>query len=705
METKIVFNQAGFLESLKINAAEFILSGHKESIFKVQLRDFIGSPFMLESCDFRDVEISEDDNITQVVYSNCPRLPGTIVFVYAILQENSVDWQIRVEIESNDYRLEFADYPRLVIKYTEETKILLPYAEGTLVSNLKDREEKCNFKCEYSEYPLTGINNFYPGPAAMQFEAVYDNNAGLYIGCEDPTHSPKTIDILTCGDNGVVLVIQNFTGGENTLPYSVKTSYFKGDWQTAAEIYREFMEHKDPFLPEKLDQRMPQWLRESPVIIAYAVKGNGSDHGDLSTNEYYPYIKAMPTMEKYQQRWKNPVMALLMHWEGTAPWAPPFVWPPHGGEGELKKYIDAMHEKGNTVGLYCSGIAWTQRSMIDHSYTLEERYAKDNVGAEICIGPRGETWSRVCNNPMGQRLGFDLCPDREYTRNVVANEVKGAASIGVDYMQYFDQNQGCSAPFCYSKNHGHNDLPGAWHTEAMRSLLANSQKAAGKTVLGCENGAAQPYMETCMLNDLRNHLAWGAGGKPVPLYPYLFHEYVCGFSGNGVCLSDWVDLEKNPYILKWIMAWNFVNGNLLSPVLKDNGEIFWHWNLLWDTLEAPEQEPVVELIGNLSDWRRNLGAEFLIDGRMEKLPVVKCDTQKVYLKQDRSEIIPLIESALWRNKKDEQALFLVNYNEIDTVCSVDVVGTLIKRNGEEIDFAGGEINIPKLDAVMIKIKK
>ena len=75
------------------------------------------------------------------------------------------------------------------------------------------------------------------------------------------------------------------------------------------------------------------------------------------------------------------------------------------------------------------------------------------------------------------------------------------------------------------------------------------------------------------------------------------------------------------------------------------------------------------------------------------------------MKQDRSEIIPLIESALWSNKKDEQALFLVNYNEIDTVCSVDVVGTLIKRNGEGIDFAGGEINIPKLDAVMIKIKR
>ena len=705
VKTKVMFNNEGYLDSLQLNGVEFAKSGHKESIFKVQLRDFIGNPFMLASEDFKDVEVSENEDSIQVVYSNCPRLPETAVIVCAVVEEGSVNWQICLELANPNYQLEFADYPRLVLNYKFDSKILLPYAEGTLVSNLKDREEKCNFKCEYSAYPLTGINNFYPGPAAMQFEAIYNDRNGLYIGCEDPTHAPKTIDMLTCGDDAVILMLQNFTGGENKLAYNVKTSYFEGDWQTAAEIYRSFMEEKNPILPAKLHDRMPDWLKKSPVIIAYAVKGNGSDHGDLSPNEYYPYINALPTMEKYQKRWNNPVMALLMHWEGTAPWAPPFVWPPYGGEDELAKYIDAMHEKGNTVGLYCSGIAWTQRSMIDFNYTLEERYKEDNVAEEICIGPRGDTWSNVCNNPMGQRLGYDLCAYRDYTRNLVANEVGSASKLKVDYMQYFDQNQGCSSPFCYSKNHGHNSLPGAWLTQAMRDLLFNSQKAAGNTVLGCENGAAEPYMEICMLNDLRNHLAWGAGGKPVPLYPYLYHEYVCGFSGNGVCLSDWVDLEKNQYILKWIMAWNFVNGNILSPVLKDKGEFYWHWNLLWDKEETPEQDMLIELIGNLSEWRRGLGMDFLVAGRMEKSPKVECSSNTVYLKQNRSETIPAIESACWSNLNGEKVLFLANYSSENVVCSVDVKGLLVSRNGEEIEFNGGEITVPKLDAIMIKLDK
>jgi hypothetical protein len=153
-------------------------------------------------------------------------------------------------------------------------------------------------------------------------------------------------------------------------------------------------------------------------------------------------------------------MVLLMHWEGTAPWAPPYVWPPYGGEEELKNFVETMHANGDRVGLYASGIGWTQQSMTDTSYTLYERFEKENVGAEICIGPRDEKFSRVCNGLKGQRIGYDLCPGREFTARTISNEIRQAAAAGVDYLQFFDQNQGCASPLCYAKNHGHPELPG-----------------------------------------------------------------------------------------------------------------------------------------------------------------------------------------------------------------------------------------------------
>ena len=97
--------------------------------------------------------------------------------------------------------------------------------------------------------------------------------------------------------------------------------------------------------------------------------------------------------------------------------------------------------------------------------------------------------------------------------------------------------------------------------------------------------------------------------------------------------------------------------------------------------------------------------DFLVAGRMEKSPKVECSSNTVYLKQNRSETIPAIESACWSNLNGEKVLFLANYSSENVVCSVDVKGLIVSRNGEEIEFNGGEITVPKLDAIMIKLDK
>ncbi len=668
--TNIRFDKQGNVESLRYGATEFAAqTSDPQGLFIIQFRDKVGSPFRLTQKDFSDCKVLQQENCTELVFSGCKEPAAGSVKVTVDGKEDGLHWNISVEELSPYLQTEWIDFPRLCIADSAVENWLLPYAEGTLISDLRSREKHCNFKCEYAEYPMTGISSFYPGPAAMQFEACYGRENGLMFLCADPTHAPKSIDVMPEEEKSARLLLQHFTGGANTLAYDVVVCGFQGDWQSAAELYRNWMEANDPCLPAKQYNTMPQWMKESPTFLLYAVKGQGRDLGDLTPNEYYPYNNILPVVERYRALWAGNFTTVLMHWEGTAPWAPPYVWPPFGGEAELKNFVERMHQNGDRVGLYASGIAWTQYSMTDKSFDLTERFEKENVEAEICTGPRQEKFSRVCNTIKGQRIGYDLCATREFTRNIVQQEISKAAAAGVDYLQYFDQNQGCASPLCYSKKHGHPDIPGAWATADMRELLHKAVDSGKGMVIGCENAAAQPYTDSCKLNDLRYHLAWGAGGIPVPLYPYLFHEYTAGFSGNGVCLSGWIDTEKTPFFLCWQLAWNFAYGNFLSVVLKNGGKIHWNWALPWSKPE-PEQEGLCKLMTNLTALRRELSENYLAAGRMLKAPEVICGTNTVYRVQLAPTELPRIISAAWQGIDCKKVTLLVNYNAEDETCTV-----------------------------------
>ena len=677
-----------------------------DDLFVIQMRDFVGNPYRYTAADFADVSCDEDDDSLSVKFFTCEQLPETEVAVTVKKDDaGTLFWNIQVTPGREYFRVEWIDFPRVKFIPTAGTRYLIPNAEGTLISDIEEREQRAIFKCRLAEYPLTGIDSFYPGPAAAQFEAFYNSERGVYICCADESDSPKVVDFMP-ENSRVRPVLQQFTSGSCGINWQVEMRSFSGNWQDAADIYRSWIESAG-LVPEKLTVNMPEVLDASPVVIAYPVKGFGSDAGALIPNEYYPYSAALPVMERYNKLWDNSVMALLMHWEGTAPWAPPFIWPPSGGEELLKEYVDAMHEKGNSVGLYSSGTAWTQKSMIDPQYSLEERFISDNVTDEICTGPRGEAWSSVCNHPRGQRIGYDLCPARDYTAGVVCKEVASAAKLGVDYLQYFDQNQGCTSPLCYSKKHGHPDLPGAWQTRSMQTLLDKVAVSAGKTIIGCENAAAQPYIKVCKLNDLRNHLAWATGGVPVALYSYLYHEYTSGFSGNGVWLHDKIDLKKTPYFLTWNLAWNFVSGNVLSVILKDKGDIHWNWCQLWkDT--APEQEPVIKLIANLSRHRRTDMKKYLVAGRMVKCPEVLSPAVTIYTTSQKPPQLPSVLSAAYSDG-DSKVVILANSScaPAESTIVFDEAVQVEILSQDTTSCAGGKrikVTVPALDAVLVRVK-
>ncbi len=543
-------------------------------------------------------------------------------------------WRLAVE-NATGALLEWIDYPCVSVPCDLKDnggthKLFSSMMEGVEISDASLREK--TGPCVAQAYPPRGWEGIYPGACPMQFLAYYDGESGLYFASHDPGGTYKYVEWKKDGDS-IRLIQQTYPGVGRAqrfaYDYDVVLGVFDGDWYGAAEIYRGWLEKSGllrlPPLCENED--IPAWIKNSPIVVTYPVRGK-KDHGDMSDNkEYFPYSNALPVLEKYARAWDSSLLVLLMHWEGTAPWAPPYVWPPYGGEEMLREFSDSLHNAGHSLGLYCSGLGWTQKSGTLPGYTQEEKFEREGFAQVMEIGPTKELLlSPICGWPI--REGYDMCPACRTVRETAAEEfIATALGSNADYIQFFDQNLGGNTYACYAEHHGHPPAPGKWMAESMRKLVGEmKEKLAAETgkrvTVGCEAAAAEPFVNDLLFNDLRYNINYKFG-TPVPAYNYMFHGYVCNFMGNHNCSSMLVDLHRYPEYIYYRYAYSFLQGDVLTVVLKNDGKMNWEWDLPWDDDCEPDQAALSGYIRMLNDLRKKY-SEYLIYGRMEKPLPVHC---------------------------------------------------------------------------------
>ena len=148
-------------------------------------------------------------------------------------------------------------------------------------------------------------------------------------------------------------------------------------------------------------------------------------------------------------------------------------------------------------------------------------------------------------------------------------------------------------------------------TENMQSLLSDWNHAAPHMLFGCESAAAEPFIGNLLFSDNRyelNHYI----GRPVPLYAYLYHEYLHNFMGNQVasplaCHTDTLCAQ---------LAYSFTAGDCMTLVMLPGGELlpFWGYNEQWH----PDKEKVLRFIKNLMRFYTEEAKPYLLFGRLEK---------------------------------------------------------------------------------------
>ncbi len=664
----------GSICSLKnTKGKEFICCNEQRNLVTLHMLDESGAKQLLQSNDAIFSYKSADGDITVLHYEKVGGMDIEVTAKVRCPQDEPMTyWSMNVKNHS-DLHLDKIDFPKVVVPNdlvaTGGTgRIFTSMMEGVVIEDVEIREHSWLHYRDIG-YPVWGWEGLYPGACPTQFQAYYCDEGGLYFAAHDPYCNPKSIEFCK-EDGGIKLEFQLFPGQDDTTDFSYEyemvLGVFEGDWYDAADIYRNFIESSGLVtLPKLKDNKdIPEWLEKTPIIVCYPVRGEVDSRFE-ETTEYYPYTKATDIMKGLSEDLKSPVMPLLMHWEGTAPWAPPYVWPPYGDFEDFKQYIKDMHDSGNYIGVYCSGSAWTQYSLLLPSYNKEKQFEEEHLANIMMVGPTQELeYTNICAGAI--RRGYNMCPSCKKTREIVVEEFRKIVdNCDVDYVQFFDQDLGGGTYSCYSRKHDHSFGPGKWKNEAMLAIANRMYEAAdeagrkGKVLIGCEANAAEPFVNRFIFNDSRHNINYNIG-NPVPAYNYIFHEYVNNFMGNQNSSYGIVDFQKYPENVYYRYAHAFVQGDVMTIVLKDKGKIHWDWCTPWSEPEI-DQEEIKAYIREMNQWRKYVAKPSLQFGKMVKPMAYDCGIYNEEIRFYGEHNYPSVESARYITPEGKAQQIFVNF--------------------------------------------
>ena len=559
-----------------------------------------------------------------------------------------------------------------------DAEILYSFNEGAIVDSMAMRES--SWLTDHNpQYPSMGCYPVFPNMVFAQMMAyLYDGDHGreaLYFGAHDSVRGVKVVDFVSAADGeGVEMRFRYYCGVdygadyEADFPLVIKA--VTGGWEAAAEVYRTWF---DENLPKRLtkiadNDNLPDWYADNPFVISYPVRGIHDMDIPMNPNALYPYTNGLPLIDEIAEKTDARLLVLLMHWEGTAPWAPPYVWPPFGDPDNFDEYLEALHARGHMLGVYCSGFGYTINSnLID--YNCAETYEKEGLEAAMCAAPNGEVWiSKICT---GQRSGYDICPASELGKSILADAYLPLLTSKVDYAQILDQNHGGGQYFCYSRDHGHAPAPGPWMTENMQNVLGEWNDAAGKTLLGCESAAAEPFIGNLLFSDNRFELCYFIG-RPVPLYAYLYHEYVRNFMGNQVCCPIPTGMDT----LRYRMGYSFSIGDCMTVVLCPDGTLMQNWGTR-DFEHAPDKEKALAFVGEMTKFYREEAKPFLYNGRMIAGLPLECGVAPF------GHNLPEILSSAWE-ADGKRVQILINAFDEEKTCWVGTKEMVLAPNSAKM---------------------
>ncbi len=589
-------------------------------------------------------------------------------------------------------RIVDVQFPFVVLSYRlagqpGSEALVWPFGPGMLLRAPKPQDVEPDCAHTWQLCPENGDIGHYPGYTFAQFMAFYNDRAGLYLACHDtagrvkllkPVHREPSLRL------GVSHVGDWPAQGERALEYDIVLGSFAGDWHAAAERYRDWSLGQ-PWASKPLHARtdVPGWLLDSPPHIIVRIQGQ-LDIGPTTPNEaFLPYPKIIPLLERVSQQIGAPVLPVIMSWEQPGPWIYPDCFPPAGGSKSLIEFTALARERGWHVGTFCNGTRWVTGHFWS-GYDGADHFAEQDGAATVCRTPAGDLWKESWDATW--RPSYAGCLGAPRTRDIASHFVRTVIDLGLDWIQFFDQNVGCCTFPCFAADHDHPPVPGLWMTDAMRTTVDTFHALAAESRANAPAGAVREIVYSveglvneCFLGDFQicDVRVVPPGHSPaswIPLYHFLYHEFILIQGGFGSA--------PEPHHLPIRNAYNWVIGEIPGAVLKGDGLLLNNDTFNWAPWEPQvgDNEQSIDMLRAATVLRRGAAKDFLVYGRMLAPAKVEGIQTMRWQHGGRDHRIPAVFHAAWQSPDGRRAVALANWTaEPQQVTLVD------ERLGARVD--------------------
>ncbi len=550
-------------------------------------------------------------------------------------------------------------FPFVVVPHDPAAHLLLPEMQGILESGARLAERPRDEPRRWQFWPENGNSQHYPGRSFAQFLAWYTPRCGLYTACDDTEGHVKLLRALRRPEGlrlGFAHVGDWPALGTRKLGYRILLGSFTGDWYDAAELYRAWTLRQHWAVPLHRRQDIPPWLLASPPHIAIRLQGYVDAGPAPPIEQFLPYEKCIPLLQRVADHVRAPLVAVLMSWERGGPWVYPDCFPPVGGEASMTRFCSLARARGWHVGSFCNGTRW----VLQHLFSGYDgrQYFRDHGGEQgLCRQPNGAWWHESWDQSW--RPSVIACMAQRQTRQLASDFVRRLIGWGMESIQFFDQNCNASTFPCFATDHGHPRGPGKWMARAMAELMADFRAAAAQAgepeVI---HSTEWPTNEYCLplfqQSDVR--ISVPSSGDPafVPVYHYLFHECML--------MHGMMSLGPEPVAIEARTAWECVWGEIVGAVMTGDGTLLnretWNW-AEWEPRVGSNSE-ALEMMRVATALRRGAGRDFLVYGRMQR-PAQVASPLREWDWEGRHHAVPAVAHCCWQAPDGRHGLALANW--------------------------------------------